>query len=95
MNPTSIHEDAGLIPGPDYGSVIAMSCGVGCRHGLDLALLQLWHRLAAVAPILSLALELPYVSPVAQKKKKKFLQAKTERIPRRPMKRNIIRLEFP
>ena len=26
-----------------------MSCGVGCRHGSDLALLCLWYRLAAVA----------------------------------------------
>ena len=81
MNPTSIHEDAGLIPGPDYGSVIAMSCGVGCRRGLDLALLQLWHRLAAVAPILSLALELPYVSPVAQKKKKNSYRQKWKEFP--------------
>ena len=28
-----------------------MICGVGCRCGLDLALLWLWHRLAAVAQI--------------------------------------------
>ena len=28
-----------------------MSCGVGHRHGSDLALLWLWHRLAAVAPM--------------------------------------------
>jgi len=34
------------------GSGIAMSCGVGHRHGLDLALLWLWHRLAvATTPI--------------------------------------------
>ena len=32
MNPTSTHEDAGLIPGPHsvgQGSGVAMSCGFG------------------------------------------------------------------
>ena len=33
------------------GSGIAGSCGVGCRHGLDPALLWLWCKLAAVALI--------------------------------------------
>ena len=47
MNPASIHEDAGLIP----GHVQAMSCGLGCGHGLDWALLWLWCRLAAAALI--------------------------------------------
>ena len=44
-NPTSIAEDTGLnpslaqwVPGPD----VAMSCGIGCRHGSDRALLWLW-----------------------------------------------------
>ena len=32
-----------------YGSVVAVSYGVGCRHGSDLVLLWLWHRLAATA----------------------------------------------
>ena len=44
-NPNGIHEDRGSIPG------LAVSCGVGGRHGLDSALLSLWHRLAATAPI--------------------------------------------
>ena len=46
-----------------------MSCGVGCRHGSDLALLWLWHRLAAIAPIQPLAWELPYVEGAALKSK--------------------------
>ena len=48
-----------------------MSCGVGCRHSLDLALLWLWHRPAATAPIGPLAWEPPYAAGVAQKSKKK------------------------
>ena len=36
-----------------------MSCGVGHRRGLDLTLLWLWCRLAAVAPIRPLAWEPP------------------------------------
>jgi len=52
----SIHEDAGLIPGPAqcaYGSGVAESYPVDCRCGSDPALLWLWlwHRLAAAAPI--------------------------------------------
>ena len=39
-----------------------MSCGVGCRHGSDLAVLWLWHRPAATAPILLLAWEPPYAA---------------------------------
>ena len=52
-NLTSIHEDAGSIPGlmVSRGSDIAMSCGVGRRRGSDLELLWLWHGLTAVAPI--------------------------------------------
>ena len=39
MNPTSIHEVAGLIPGLAQWvrSHCAMSCSVGCRHSSDLA----------------------------------------------------------
>ena len=45
-----------------------MSCGVGCRYSSDLALLWLWCRLAAAAPIWSLAWELPYATGTALKK---------------------------
>ena len=48
-----------------------MSCGVGHRLGWDLALLWLWRRLAAVALIWPLALELPHVTGVGLKSKKK------------------------
>ena len=48
-----------------------MSCGVGHRHGLDLVLLWLWQRLAAVALIQPLAWELPYAAGVALKRKNK------------------------
>ena len=51
-----------------------MSCGVGCRHDLDLTLLRWWHRPAATAPIRPLAWEPPYAVGAAlnrQKSKKK------------------------
>ena len=51
-----------------------MSCVVGCRCGLDLVLLWLWHRLTAVAPIQTLAWEPPYALGVALKKQKKKKQ---------------------
>ena len=47
-----------------------MSCGVGCRHSSDLALLWLWCKPAAVALILPLVWELPYATGVALKSKK-------------------------
>ena len=53
-----------------------MSCGVGHRHGSDPALLWLWYRPAAAAPIRPLPWEPPYAAVEAlkrQKKKKKDL----------------------
>ena len=43
-----------------------MSCGVGCRRGLDPALLWLWRRPVATAPIGPLAWEPPYAAGAAQ-----------------------------
>ena len=51
-----------------------MSCGVGCRLGLDPELLWLWCRWAAAAPIGPVAWESPYATTAALKgwrKKKK------------------------
>ena len=64
------------------GSGIAMSCGVGCRHGSDPELLWLWHRLADTAPIRLLAWEPPYAKGVAlekAKRQKKKKERKKER----------------
>ena len=47
-----------------------MSCGVGDRHLSDLALLWLWHRLAAAALIRLLA-GTSYAAGTALKKDKK------------------------
>ena len=48
VNLTSIHENVGSIPGLTQDMV---SCGVGCRCGLDPVLLWLWHRPAAIADL--------------------------------------------
>ena len=60
-----------------------MSCGVGCRGGLDPTLL-LWlkRRLAATALIGCIAWELPYATGAALKRleKKKKKERERERI---------------
>ena len=48
-----------------------MSCGVGRRCSLDLALLWLWCRPAATAPIRPLAWEPPYATGTALEKAKR------------------------
>ena len=54
-----------------------MSCRVSRRQGWDLALLWLWRRPAATAPIQPLAWAPPYTTGAALKKTKKiFLNKK-------------------
>ena len=64
-NLTSVHEDAGSIPGLAHGSRVCccVSCVVVCRCSLDPTLLWLWHRPTAVALIWHLAWELTYAAP--------------------------------
>ena len=56
-----------------------MSCGIGCRNGSDPMLLCLWCRLAAGAPIQSLAWEPPYASGAALKSKRGKKKKKKEK----------------
>ena len=53
-----------------------MSCGIGRRRGLDLALLWLWHRLVATALIRPLAWEPAYAVGVALEKAKRQKEKK-------------------
>ena len=56
---------------------IAMSCGVGCRCGLDPTLLWLWCRPAATALIRPLAWEPPYAMGAALEKDKRQKKKKS------------------
>ena len=67
-NPTRIHED--IVQSQALASSVAMSYGVAGRWGSDPALLWLWCRSEATAPIRSLAWELPYAAGVALKKER-------------------------
>uniref|UniRef100_A0A8D1KMZ0 Uncharacterized protein n=1 Tax=Sus scrofa TaxID=9823 RepID=A0A8D1KMZ0_PIG len=68
-NLTRNHEVAGSVPAlaqwvKRFG--LAVSCGIGCRRGLDPTLLWLWRRPVATAPIRPLAWECPYAAGAAQ-----------------------------
>ena len=69
-NPTNIHEDAGQIPGPAWWGKDLEFLGFSIvrRNGQDPALLWLWRKPAAAAPIRPLAWELPYAVGAALKK---------------------------
>ena len=70
------------------GSGLAVSCGVGCRPGLDPAFMLLWCRPASAVLIPPLPRELLYATGVAikskrpkkKKKKKKKEKKKTFKI---------------
>ena len=55
-----------------------MNCGVGRRHGLDLTLLWLWHRPAALAPIGPLDWETPFAMGSQKRQKKNHYLIKTK-----------------
>ena len=81
MNPTRNHEVVGSNPGLALwvkDLALAISYGVGQRHGSDPALLWLWRRPAAVALICTLAWEPPYDVGSALKSKEinKYIKKK-------------------
>ena len=73
-NSTRNHEVSGSVPALAQWvdrSGVAVSCGAGCRRGSDPALLWLWRRRVATAPIGPLAWEPPYAAGAAQEIAKK------------------------
>ena len=67
-NPNRNHEVMDSIPGLAQwvkDLALPLSCSVGCRYGLNLALLWLWYRPVATAPTRPLAwdIHVPWVWP--------------------------------
>ena len=56
-----------------------MNCGVGHRHGLDLVLLWLWHRLEVISPIRPLGWETSFATGAGLEKTKKKKGKKEKR----------------
>ena len=67
-----------------------MSCGVGCRCDWDPALLWLWCRPAATAPVRPLAWELPYAMGVTLNRQKKKKKKKKKRKKEKERKKSTI-----
>ena len=87
-NPTRNHGVVGSISGlaqwVEKGSGVALSCGVGHRRSLDPALLWLWRRPMATAPIGPLAWEPPCATGIAlEKTKKKKELHQEEQVPQK------------
>ena len=79
---------------------IAVSCGVGHRHGSDPVSLWLWCRLAAAAPIRPLPWELPYATCAAlksqkkKKRKRKILRSSVKTLGRKWLWRDRIKKDW-
>ena len=71
---------------------VAVSCGVDCRLGLDPMLLWLCRRPADVAPIQSLAWELPCVSGAVLQSKTKQNETKKKKQKEKKKKEKLVHL---
>ena len=67
-----------------------MSCGVGCRLGSDPALLWLWRRPMATAPIRPLAWEPPCAAAAAQEMAKRQKNKQTKKPKPKTKKTSIL-----